>query len=72
MTVTSKTNVFQINGGQKQIVRNLNELEYVDGYVWANIWGSNDIIKIDAKTGLVSKKYDMSQLKKFNDIEREL
>ena len=31
----------------------LNELEYVEGFIYANIWFSNDIIKIDPATGHV-------------------
>jgi glutamine cyclotransferase len=34
-------------------VRNLNELEYVDGFVFANIFESTKIVKIDPKTGKV-------------------
>jgi glutaminyl-peptide cyclotransferase len=35
------------------IIQNLNELEYDNGYIWANIWTTNQIIKLDAKTGKV-------------------
>lgn len=34
-------------------VQNLNELEYVDGYILANIWQSNRIVKIDGESGKV-------------------
>jgi len=37
----------------KGIVRNINELEYVDGFIYANIFETNKIIKIDSKTGKV-------------------
>lgn len=40
----------------------LNELEYVDGYVFANIYTTNYIVKIDSKTGEVVKKYDLTKL----------
>ena len=72
MQVEQKVRTFEIKGGSKSYQNNINELEFVGGYVWANIWGSNDIIKIDAKTGQISRRYDMSELKWFNDIEREL
>ena len=42
----------------------LNELEYVDGYIYANVWYSTDILKIDPATGMVVKKWDLSALKK--------
>jgi len=31
----------------------LNELEYVDGSIWANVWTTNQIIRIDANTGKI-------------------
>lgn len=34
-------------------VKNLNELEYVNGYVFANVWQTNRIVQIDIKTGKV-------------------
>lgn len=41
---------------------NINELEYVNGFIWANIFMKNDIVKIDASTGQVVKRIDMSSL----------
>lgn len=40
----------------------LNELEYVDGKIFANIYGQNNIIVIDAKTGHITNKIDCSNL----------
>jgi glutaminyl-peptide cyclotransferase len=37
----------------QQAITNLNELEYVDGYIFANIWQTNYIIQIEAETGRV-------------------
>ncbi|MDR0869241.1 MAG: glutaminyl-peptide cyclotransferase [Planctomycetaceae bacterium] len=37
-----------------QPVKNLNELEYIRGEVWANIWHSHFIVRIDPKTGSVN------------------
>ncbi|KAL1552837.1 glutaminyl-peptide cyclotransferase-like [Salvia divinorum] len=34
-------------------VHNLNELEYVAGEIWANVWQTNCIARISVKTGLV-------------------
>lgn len=31
----------------------LNELEYVDGAIWANVWTTNQIIRIEASTGKI-------------------
>jgi glutamine cyclotransferase len=40
----------------------LNELEYVDGEVWANIWQSNRIVRIDPATGQVVGNIDLTGL----------
>ena len=34
-------------------VERLNELEYIEGEVWANIWQTDDIVRIDPATGEV-------------------
>ncbi len=41
---------------------NINELEFIDGYIYANIWTKNYIVKIDIKTGKVVGVMDCSQL----------
>ncbi len=46
-------------------VKNLNELEYVNGFVYANIWLTNLIVKIDVKTGNIIGLIDLSPLKKM-------
>jgi glutaminyl-peptide cyclotransferase len=40
----------------------LNELEYIKGFIYANIWMSNLIVKIDAETGEVVGQMDLSDL----------
>lgn len=49
-------------------VEKLNELEYVKGYVYANVWYSNSILKINAKSGQVEKVYDASKLLKESKL----
>ena len=44
------------------LVINLNELEYVDGAIWANIYGESFIVKIDAKTGKVIARLELESL----------
>jgi glutamine cyclotransferase len=39
---------------------NLNELEYVKGYIYANVWKTNEIVKIDPKDGKVVGRIDLS------------
>lgn len=41
---------------------NINELEYIKGYVYANQWQYNYILKIDPNTGEVVAKLDLSDL----------
>ncbi len=43
-------------------VSNLNELECVDGLVYANVWMTETIVRIDAKTGRVLAVIDASNL----------
>ncbi|MEC7767847.1 MAG: glutaminyl-peptide cyclotransferase [Acidobacteriota bacterium] len=40
----------------------LNELEYVDGYIWANIWHRDELVAIDPETGVVVGRLDLSDL----------
>lgn len=41
-------------------IENLNELEYIHGDVYANIWGTNEIIRISLRTGKVLGWIDLS------------
>lgn len=43
-------------------VTNLNELEWIEGEVWANIWGSDRIARIDPGTGRVTAWVDLTGL----------
>ncbi len=40
----------------------LNELEYIDGVIWANVWRTNYIARIDPETGVVIDWLDLSAL----------
>lgn len=42
----------------------LNELEYIKGFIYANVWMNNSIFKIDPTTGAVIGKLDLSFLTK--------
>lgn len=48
----------------------INELEYVNGVVYANIWQTNTIIKIDLQSGRVTGTLDMSGLLDKNGTPR--
>lgn len=46
----------------KGAVEGLNELEYIDGKVYANVYGDNRMLIIDPKTGVVEARVDLSAL----------
>jgi glutamine cyclotransferase len=43
-------------------VANVNELEWVDGFVLANVWGTNFIVRIDPGSGRVVQTVDLAYL----------
>ena len=43
-------------------VNKLNELEYIDGFIYANIWLTNFIVKIDPSNGKVIGKLDFTSV----------
>ena len=50
----------------------LNELEYIDGQVWANIWKTDRIARIDPETGQVVGWVDLSGLLQENAEGRQV
>jgi len=51
---------------------NLNELEYINGFIYANVWQTDEVLKIDPGTGNVVGKIDFSQLKNdFPELKDE-
>ncbi len=75
---TGGSNIYFVNPETFKIERTLgvvnnngyvsmvNELEYVDGYLYANIYETNYIIKINAQTGLVEARADLTDIIKNN------
>lgn len=51
----------QVYNGSKA-VDNLNEMEWIDGKIWANIYTTNYIVIIDPKSGEIEKIIDCSEL----------
>jgi len=60
---TSRVEVCDEHGPVEQ----LNELEYIDGEVWANVYTTDTIVRINPKTGAVTGKIIMSGLLKPED-----
>lgn len=54
-----------------QPVPDLNELEYIGGEVWANVWQTDRIARIDPVTGLVTGWIDLSGLLSAADLEAQ-
>ena len=46
----------------------LNELEYVNGFIYANVYQTNFIVKIDAESGHVIGKITMNGLLQQSDV----
>lgn len=47
----------------------LNDLTFAKGYIWANVWQSDFILKISPRTGRVIKRWDLSKLTKQQPIK---
>jgi glutaminyl-peptide cyclotransferase len=58
--------------GVGQPVKNLNELEYVKGEIFANIWMTDYIARIDPATGRINAYIDLRGLMPANDPSRDV
>ena len=43
-------------------IKNLNELEFIDGFIFANVYQTSWVVKIDPATGRVVGRLDLSVL----------
>jgi len=48
-------------------VEKLNELEYIEGEIWANVYTTDTIVRINPKTGVITGKIDMTGLLRPED-----
>lgn len=55
---------------RKGSVSNLNELEYIHGEIWANIWTTDTVVKIDPKTGKILAEIDLKGLLSPNFVNQ--
>lgn len=46
----------------RKLVTGLNELEVINGAIYANVWPGNTLVKIDAATGKITGKLDLTEL----------
>ncbi len=65
---TSRIEVYN----NKEAISYLNELEYINGEIWANIYGKKSIVRIDPKTGKVLKQIDFNSLPDKQDLHRNI
>lgn len=68
LTTTKKLTVTDGNG---EPVSRLNELEWVNGEIWANIWTSDSIARIDPETGKVLGWIHLRELVKKHQVGYE-
>lgn len=48
--------------GKKRNLVNLNELEFVGGELWANVYQTNNVVRVDPATGRVLQAIDFSKI----------
>ncbi|WP_370978171.1 glutaminyl-peptide cyclotransferase [Agaribacterium sp. ZY112] len=48
---------------KQQALNKINELEWAQGYIWANVWHDDHIYKINPQDGRVEGKWDLSCLR---------
>jgi glutaminyl-peptide cyclotransferase len=61
-TTLQETGRVDVRDGQGEPVANLNELEYINGEVYANVWLTDTIVRIDPATGKVLGRIDLTGL----------
>ena len=66
-SVVSKVEVYD----NEKKVDNLNELEYIEGEIWANIWLTDEIARIDPVSGKVKGYIDLKNIFPQRERNRE-
>lgn len=46
-----------------QTLRGVNELEFVDGQIWGNVYGWDGMVRIDPDSGYVTDSIDFAPLR---------
>nr|WP_241614919.1 glutaminyl-peptide cyclotransferase [Chryseobacterium sp. SSA4.19] len=49
-------------GGNKEVYNQINELEYHNGFIYANVWHTPYVLKIDPASGEVTGKFDFTEI----------
>ena len=58
--ITKKIEVYNNKGP----INFINELEFIDGKIYANVWTTNTVVVIDPETGIVLQEIDATNLRK--------
>ncbi len=66
-----RTGSITVHDGSQQIV-NLNELEYINGSIFANVWLTNRIAVISPQTGLVTAWIDLTGMENLTGCHCDL
>lgn len=53
---------------QGQAIWNLNELEYINGEIWANVWMTEQLVRIDPTSGEVKSIVDLTGLRQLTQV----
>jgi glutamine cyclotransferase len=52
---------FKVKNSNGDPIGNINDLQFVNGYIWANVFQANWIIRIDPKSGIFNKAVDLTE-----------
>lgn len=55
---------FTVKNGDGKSLKLINELEFVDGMIWANVFYYNGMVQIDPESGYVRNSMDFTPLNK--------
>ncbi len=66
--VRRRLHVVDENG---EAVENLNELEYIRGEIYANVWQTDEIVRISPRTGKVVGRIDLSGIIDKRELQAE-
>ena len=61
-TTMAQVRTITVTDAKGRNVRNVNELEYIDGLVWFNVWFSTSIHACDGQTGKIVHTLDLGEL----------
>ena len=64
--------VLQVKDKYGDAVSKVNELEFIGGEIWANVWFKTDIIRLNVETGQINQTINLSGLIQHVDNLKQL